>query len=199
MRAALLFSAGKDSTLAGLLLEDFYDVTLVTASFGVVDPEPAREAAAALGLPHETVALDRDVAHDAVERMHDDGYPRNGIQRVHEHAVERVAAGGWTDGLDAVADGTRRDDRVPTVDRPLAQSVEDRFGVDYLAPLAGIGRGAIDEMVADRLVVETGPSEEIPKADYEVELRAMLVEAYGEGAVAEVFPEHTQSKVRGRR
>ncbi|MBX0287747.1 alpha hydrolase [Halomicroarcula sp. F28] len=199
MRAALLFSAGKDSTLAGLLLEDFYDVTLVTASFGVVDPEPAREAAEALGFPHETVALDPDVAREAVERMHDDGYPRNGIQQVHEHAVERVAEGEWTDGLDAVADGTRRDDRVPTIERPFAQSVEDRFDVDYLAPLAGIGRGAIDDMAADELVVETGPSAEIPKADYEVELRALLVDEYGDGAVAEVFPDHTQSRVRGRR
>ena len=196
MRAGLLYSAGKDSTLAALLLDDFYDVTLVTASFGVVDPDPAREAAAALGFPHETVELDQDVAHDAVERMHDDGYPRNGIQRVHEHAVERVAAG---DAWDAVADGSRRDDRVPTIDRPLAQSVEDRFGVDYRAPLAGIGRGAIDDMVADRLVVETGPSESIPKADYEVELRALLADEYGAGAVDDIFPEHTQSRVRGRR
>ena len=198
MRAALLYSAGKDSTLAALLLEGFYDVRLVTAGFGVVDPDPAREAADALDFPHETVALDPDVAHDAVERMYDDGYPRNGIQRVHEHAVERVASA-RADEFDAVADGTRRDDRVPTVDRPLAQSVEDRFDVDYLAPLAGLGRGAIDDMVADRLVVETGPSETIPKADYEVELRALLAEEYGEGVVDAVFPDHTQSRVRGRR
>ena len=196
MRAALLYSAGKDSTLAALLLEDFYDVTLVTASFGVVDPAPAREAADALGFAHETVELDPDVAHEAVERMHDDGYPRNGIQRVHEHAVERVAAAhAW----DAVADGTRRDDRVPAIERPFAQSVEDRFDVDYLAPLAGIGRGAIDAMAADRLVVESGPSAEIPKADYEVELRALLRARYGADAVADVFPEHTQSRVRGLR
>ena len=88
---------------------------------------------------------------------------------------------------------------MPTVERPLAQSVEDRFGVDYLAPLAGIGRGAIDAMAADRLVVETGPSESVPKADYEVELRALLADEYGEGAVDAVFPDHTQSRVRGRR
>jgi len=198
MRAALLYSAGKDSTLAALLLEEFYDVTLVTASFGVVDPDPAREAAAALGFAHETVALDPDVAHDAVVRMHEDGYPRNGIQRVHEHAVERLAST-RTDDFDAVADGTRRDDRVPTIDRPMAQSVEDRFDVDYIAPLAGLGRGAIDDMVADRLVVETGPSDSIPKADYEVELRALLVEEYGAGAVEDIFPDHTQSRVHGRR
>jgi predicted subunit of tRNA(5-methylaminomethyl-2-thiouridylate) methyltransferase len=199
MRAALLFSAGKDSTLAALLLDEFYEITLVSGTFGVVDPEPAGEAAEVLGFPHETVDLDPMVAQDAVSQMHEDGYPRNGIQKVHEHAVERVAAAEWTDGVDAVADGTRRDDRVPTIDRPLAQSVEDRFDVDYLAPLAGIGRGAIDGMAADALVVETGPSESIAKADYEVELRAMLVDEYGDGAVDAVFPDHTQSRVRGRR
>ncbi|MBX0324076.1 alpha hydrolase [Halomicroarcula sp. F13] len=199
MHCGLLYSAGKDSTLAALLLDPFYDVTLVSGTFGVVDPSPARESAAAVGFAHETVDLDPDVAHAAVDRMHEDGYPRNGIQRVHEHAVETVAAGGWTDSLDAVADGTRRDDRVPTVDRPLAQSVEDRFDVDYLAPLAGVGRGAIDAMAARRLDVEAGPSAEIPKADYEVELRALLADEHGALAVDEVFPEHTQSRVVGLR
>ncbi|EMA19441.1 MULTISPECIES: DUF7411 family protein [Haloarcula] len=205
MECALLYSGGKDSTLAALLLDPFYDVTLVSGSFGVCGTDPARESASAVGFDHATVDLDPDVAHDAVEQMRDDGYPRNGIQRVHEHAVETVARGDWVagaDGIDsltAVADGTRRDDRVPTIERPLAQSVEDRFGVDYLAPLAGIGRGAIDAMAANRLVVESGPSAEIPKADYEVELRALLRERYGEGAVTDVFPEHTQSRVRGLR
>ena len=205
MECALLYSGGKDSTLAALLLDPFYDVTLVSGSFGVRDTDPARESASAVGFDHATVDLDPDVAHDAVEQIHSDGFPRNGIQRVHEHAVETVARGDWVAGtdaidtLDAVADGTRRDDRVPTIERPLAQSVEDRFGVDYLAPLAGIGRGAIDAMAADRLVVESGPSAEIPKADYEVELRALLRERYGEGAVTDIFPEHTQSRVRGLR
>ncbi|AUG46359.1 alpha hydrolase [Haloarcula taiwanensis] len=205
MRCALLYSGGKDSTLAALLLDPFYDVTLVSGSFGICDTDPARESASAAGFDHVTVELDLDVAHDAAERIHDDGYPRNGIQQVHEHAVETVASGDWltdADGIDtvaAVADGTRRDDRVPTVDRPLAQSVEDRFDVDYLAPLAGIGRGAIDAMAADKLIVESGPSAEVPKADYEVELRALLRERYGEGAVADVFPEHTQSRVKGLR
>jgi len=205
MHCALLYSGGKDSTLAALLLDPFYDVTLVSGSFGVGNVDPARESATAVGFDHATVDLDPEVAHDAVERMHDDGYPRNGIQRVHEHAVETVAAGDWLDDADdidtlaAVADGTRRDDRVPTIERPLAQSVEDRFVVDYLAPLAGVGRGAIDAMAADRLVVESGPSAEVPKADYEVELRALLRERYGASAVADVFPEHTQSRVRGLR
>ena len=198
MRVGVLYSAGKDSTLAALLLDPFYDVTLVSGTFGVADPEPARLAAEAVGFDHATLELDPDVARDAVDRMHADGYPRNGIQQVHEHAVEQLAET-WADRVDAIADGTRRDDRVPTVERPLAQSVEDRFGVDYIAPLAGIGRGAIDAMAADALVVETGPSAEIPKADYEVELRALLVDEFGEGAVDDIFPDHTQSRVRGRR
>ncbi|WP_276273040.1 DUF7411 family protein [Haloarcula litorea] len=199
MHCGLLYSAGKDSTLAALLLAPFYDVTLVSGTFGVVDPAPAREAAASVGFAHETVDLDPEVAHAAVERMRDDGFPRNGIQQVHEHAVEVVARGDWTDDLAAVADGTRRDDRVPTIERPTAQSVEDRFGVDYLAPLAGVGRGAIDAMAARALDVETGPSADVPKADYEVELRALLADEYGEEAIDEVFPDHTQSRVRGRR
>ncbi|WP_135303887.1 DUF7411 family protein [Haloarcula amylovorans] len=197
MHCGLLYSAGKDSTLSALLLDPFYDVTLVTGTFGIANLAPAREAAEAVGFAHETVELDPSVAHAAVSQMSDDGYPRNGIQQVHEHAVETLAAGEWTDSLDAVADGTRRDDRVPTIDRPLAQSVEDRFDVDYLAPLAGVGRGAIDAMAAEKLEVEAGPSEAIPKADYEVELRTLLAEEYGESAVGEVFPEHTQSRVRG--
>jgi predicted subunit of tRNA(5-methylaminomethyl-2-thiouridylate) methyltransferase len=76
-------------------------------------------------------------------------------------------------GYDAIADGTRRDDRVPTVDRSLAQSIEDRHGVAHLAPLAGVGRTAVDALVADSLVVESGPSEAVPKGDYESELRAL--------------------------
>lgn len=196
MALAVLYSGGKDSALAALLLERFYDPTLVTGTFGVTDAhEHARESAAALGLPAETVSLDRSVAVDAVDRMATDGYPREGIQRVHEHALETVAAGDY----DAVADGTRRDDRAPSVDQSLAQSLEDRHGVDYLRPLAGLGRGAVDAMVERALAVETGPSERVPKGDYESDLRALLARRHGEAAVETVFPAHVQSRVRGRR
>jgi predicted subunit of tRNA(5-methylaminomethyl-2-thiouridylate) methyltransferase len=198
---AVCFSGGKDSALAALLLEPFYDVTLVTATFsleavqadgGVV--ENGREAAQSLGFPFESVALDDSVAHDAVEQMVADGYPRNGIQAVHEHALETLAD---TD-FDAIADGTRRDDRAPTLDRPAAQSLEDRHDIDYLQPLAGLGRGAVDDLTDRHLVVETGPSDRIEKADYETELRALIRGEYGKNAVGEVFPEHSQSRVRGR-
>ncbi|MCD2202790.1 DUF7411 family protein [Halobacterium sp. KA-6] len=196
MRLGLLYSGGKDSTLAALLVERFYDVTLVTAHFGVTDEhEHAERAADAAGFEFRALELDREVAEEAVERMREDGYPRNGIQHVHEEALEAVA------GLDfdAVADGTRRDDRVPTVSRAQAQSLEDRHGVDYLSPLAGFGRGAVDRLVDAELDVEVGPSEEIPRADYEAELRAILREEHGEDAIRDVFPDHDQTYVHGLR
>jgi predicted subunit of tRNA(5-methylaminomethyl-2-thiouridylate) methyltransferase len=192
----LLYSGGKDSTLAALLLEPVADVTLLCGTFGITDDyEHARAAGEAVGFPTERLDLDEAVAAEAVEQMVADGYPRNGIQQVHEHALERAAA----TEFDAIADGTRRDDRVPTVDRPLAQSIEDRHGVSHLAPLAGIGREAIDTLATDHLVVETGPSEQVQKGDYEAELRSLISETYGTDRVAEVFPDHTQSRVTGRR
>lgn len=202
---ATLFSAGKDSALAATLLDPFYDVTLVHCTFGVATEPPATEtasdAAAALGLPVETVPLEEAVAREAVERMVADGYPREGIQRVHEHALDQVSARefGGDEGDDAVADGTRRDDRTPTVDRPFAQSLEDRHGIDYVRPLAGYGRNAVDGLVGRLLTVETGPSERLATADYEAELRALMREEYGEETIADVFPDHTQSRVTGRR
>ena len=195
MDAALLFSGGKDSALAALSLDRFYDVTLVTGTFGIgSDWQHARRAANRLGFPFHRLDLDPTVAADAVDRMIADGYPRNGIQAVHEHAIERAAELDVT----AVADGTRRDDRVPTIDRATAQSFEDRHGVDYLAPLTGFGRGAVDRLVDATLDVQAGPSEDVPRADYEAELRVLLADREGPGAVDTVFPDHEQTVVRDR-
>ncbi|MGM0398416.1 MAG: DUF7411 family protein [Halobacteriota archaeon] len=195
MQLGLLYSGGKDSSLAALVLDRFYDVTLVTAHFDVTeDWRFAREAADAVGFDFETVVMESDVAQDAIERMLEDGYPRNGIQTVHQHALETIAQ---VPAFDAIADGTRRDDRVPTVSRAQAQSLEDRYDVDYIAPLSGFGRHAVDRLVDAELDVTVGPSEEISKADYESELRALIAEEYGESAVGDVFPDHTQTVVKG--
>ncbi|WP_254864283.1 DUF7411 family protein [Halovivax gelatinilyticus] len=196
MQLGLLYSGGKDSTLAALLLEDFYDVTLATAHFGITDDwRHAENAATELDLPFRRVELDEGVAEEAVSRIRDDGFPRNGIQHVHLAALEGLAAADF----DAIADGTRRDDRVPTVSRAQAQSLEDRYDVDYVAPLSGFGRGAVDRLVESTLDVVAGPSEEIPRADYEAELRAKLIDEDGPAAVAEYFPDHDQTHVTGRR
>jgi hypothetical protein len=194
MEVGVLYSGGRDSTLAALLLDGVGDVTLLGCTFGITDDyEHARAAAAAVDFPFERVTLDESVARAAADRILDDGYPRHGIQSVHEHALERAAQAGY----EAVADGTRRDDRVPTVGRSLARSIEDRHGVAHLAPLAGVGRGAVDALADAHLDVETGPSERIPKGDYEAELRALIAGEYGPERVVDLFPEHTQSRVTG--
>jgi len=195
MELALLYSGGKDSSLAAHLLDRFYDVRCVTGSFGLTDDwQHAERAAAELGFPFERVDLDRGVAEEAIETMIDDGYPRNGIQRVHEHALETIAS----HEVDAIADGTRRDDRVPTVSRAQAQSLEDRHGIDYISPLSGFGRHAVDRLVEETFDVQQGPSEEVPKADYEDELRTLIADEHGEETVGEVFPDHDQTYVHGR-
>lgn len=196
MRLALCYSGGKDSTLAALLLEEFYEVTLATAHFGITDDwEHARATAEAMDFDFERIQLDPAVAHEAVERIREDGFPRNGIQHVHQHALETVAEM----DVDAVADGTRRDDRVPTVSRAQAQSLEDRHGVDYIAPLSGFGRNAVDRLVEQTLDVTVGPSEEITRADYEAELRTIIADEDGLEAVRELFPDHEQTHVTGVR
>ncbi|MDR5673437.1 putative subunit of tRNA(5-methylaminomethyl-2-thiouridylate) methyltransferase, contains the PP-loop ATPase domain [Halalkaliarchaeum sp. AArc-CO] len=196
MDLALLYSGGKDSSLAALLVDSFYDVQLVTAHFDVTDDwQHAETAAEAIGFPFETIVLETEVAEEAIARMREDGYPRRGIQYVHERALEAVAER----DVDAVADGTRRDDRVPTVSRAQAQSLEDRHDVDYIAPLSGFGRHAVDRLVEATFDVQTGPSEDVPKADYEGELRRLLAEEHGADAVAEVFPDHDQTYVHGFR
>lgn len=192
MELGVLYSGGKDSTLAALLLEEFYDVTLVTAQFGISDDwKHARETATSNGFAFERLELDPDVAHEAIAQIREDGFPRNGIQGIHQHALERLAE----QEFDAIADGTRRDDRVPTISRAQAQSLEDRHDVDYITPLSGFGRTAVDRLVEARLEVTVGPSEEIDRADYEAELRAVIAEEDGPGAVLELFPDHEQTHV----
>lgn len=196
MNVGLLFSGGKDSSLAALLLDGFYEVHLETAHFGMTDDwRHAERTAEKLGLPFDTLELDETIAEDAVDRMIEDGYPRNGIQAVHMAALEAIAR----EGYDAVADGTRRDDRVPTVSRAHAQRLEDTYDIDYIAPLSGFGRSAVDALVERHFDVTIGPSATIDRADYEAELRALIETREGKEAIDDIFPDHEQTAVIGRR
>ena len=194
MRVGLLFSGGTDSTLAALLLDPYFDVTLITVHFGVTDQwRRAEEVASAVGLPFKSLALERQLAEDALDQILADGYHRHGIDALHLAALEAVAASGY----DTVADGTRRDDRVPSVSRAKVQRLENTYDVDYVAPLSGFGRRAVD-LLADRLLkIEVGPIAEIQRPDYETELRALGIERGDGDALTDVFSKRQQTAVTG--
>ena len=191
MKVGVLFSGGKDSALAALLLGPFAQIELVTMSFGIV-PNDAASVARVLGFPHVTIGLEEDLATATVDAMIKDGYPNRGINHLHKTALERAAA-----RYQVVADGTRRDDKAPILNAREARSLEDRSGVDYVRPLLGYGRRAIDVLAAALLEVTYG---ECISFDYEVELRTVMERSYGYEAVKAVFPqEHIQSRVTGRK
>jgi len=187
MKAGVLFSGGKDSTLAALLLSPFVDVELVTVNFGII-PNDAADIARILGLSYKSLDLEAEIATSVVESMVTDGFPNSGINEIHRIALERAA------GIYAiVADGTRRDDKAPTLSVSEARSLEDGCGVKYVRPLLGYGRSFIDELVAEYFEVLYG---ECVSFDYEVELREIMRTIYGEESVFDVFPKHhQQSKV----
>ena len=191
MKVGVLFSGGKDSSLAALLLRPFAEVELVSISFGLI-PNDASQIAHILGFPHISIEIEEELAVKAVDAMISDGYPNNGIKQIHENALERASA-----YYHVVADGTRRDDKVPLLSTREARSLEDRLDIDYARPLLGYGRRIIDELVSARLNVMYG---KCVSFDYEVELRSIMESAYGREAVNNVFPErHVQSKVIGRK
>ena len=191
MKIGVLFSGGKDSALAALLLSPFAQIELVTMSFGIV-PNDAASVARVVGFPHVTIDLEEGLATATVDAMIKDGYPNRGINLLHKTALERAAA-----HYQVVADGTRRDDKAPLLNARDARSLEDRSGIDYVRPLLGYGRRAIDALAAALLEVTYG---ECISFDYEVELRRVMERSYGYETVKAVFPQkHIQSKVTGRK
>ncbi|WP_297072583.1 asparagine synthase-related protein [Thermococcus sp.] len=197
MKVYHLYSGGKDSSLGAWILAKLgYDVELVTVSFGILDNwKYARETAERLGFRHRVVYLPEEILERASEMAIRDGHPNNAIQFIHERALETLAS---MPEVERVSDGTRRDDRVPYLDLPKARSLEDRFGVAYIRPLLGLGYKTIRELTEKLFVVEIKESEELEKADYEVELRHLLREKGIDPL--EIFPKrHYQSRVLGWR
>ncbi len=190
-----LYSGGKDSSLAAWILTKIgYEVELVTVSFGLLDNwRFAMETAERLGFKHKVLYLPRETLEKAADMAIKDGHPNNAIQFIHERALEALAS---LPEVERVSDGTRRDDRVPFLDLPRARSLEDRFNVAYVRPLLGFGYKTIMELTERLFVVEIRESEELQKADYEVELRHLLRENGIDPLT--IFPKsHYQSRVLG--
>jgi len=101
----VLYSGGRDSSLSAVLLEPFFDVELVTCSFGSDCWKNAQRAAAALGFPFKTMRLGPEVMDGCIDLILKYGYPRYGINYVtgwrwsraaQSEATWRTAPGGTT-------------------------------------------------------------------------------------------------------
>ena len=194
MKAGVLFSGGKDSALAAILLARDYDVELNTCVF---DPDQevlaVQAAAAAIDLPFRRRVLGRDLLDEAVDLLLSCGYPNDSISMVHRAAV-RTLAGEYA----VVGDGARRDDRVPRIERSEVQHLEATTGCSYVRPLLGYGKPEVKRLAEKLLVVQYGETDDIGSGDYEQEIRR-AIRARGINPALFFPPRHLQSLVVGRR
>jgi len=197
MKAHVLFSGGKDSALSSLILEPYFEVQLVTCNFGVLPTgEVAGLIAKELGFPHTVLQPPIEILEHAAEIVKKDGFPNGAINYIHRQVLEMLAK---MDGVELIADGLRRDDRVPHLEHSEIQSFEDRHKVLYSSPLMGFGRFTINSMLESNLVITEEESAVILKCDYEAELREYLYRDIGEEETHKHFPRsHKQSRVISR-
>jgi len=191
-KAYVLFSGGKDSSLSALILKKLgYDVELITVNFGVLDSyKYAQETADILNMPHKVEFLDREIIERSAEIILRDGYPARGIQYLHKRVIEILA-----DKYKVIADGVRRDDRVPKLSHSEIQSIEMRKGIEYINPLMGFGHKTIKYLVDRYFILSQGESDSILKSDYESEIRALIRDKGKDPK--DYFPKHIQSRVIG--
>lgn len=194
MEAGVLFSGGKDSALAAIMLARDYGVELNTCVFDPDREVPGvRAAAAALNLPFRRRVLGRDLLEEAVDLLLACGYPNDAIDMVHRTAVETLAA-----EYAVVGDGTRREDRVPRLERSEVQHLEMTTGCSYVRPLLGYGKPEVERLAERLLVIRYGETGSIENGDYEGEIRDAL-RARGIDPASFFPPHHLQSLVIARR
>ena len=194
MKAGVLFSGGKDSSLAAIMLGTYYEVEL---NFFVFDPSrqvPSVDAAAqVLGFPLIKRVFRKGFLDDMVDLVKTCGYPNDAINTVHQVAVETLSS-----EYAVVGDGTRFNDRVPMLTRAEVQSLGNRTGCSYVRPLLGYVKPEVDRLVNRFLVVKYGETGTIRNGDYEAEIREACASRGID--VSSLFPaHHDQSLVIGRK
>lgn len=191
MKAAVLYSGGKDSSFVAVMLKRLgLDVELYTANFGVYDSYiPAGKSAESLGFKHNVLEMDRDILKRTCERIMEDGFPNDGIKYIHAQTVERLA-----EDHDIIADGTRRDDRTPKLSINQIKSLEDRKSVQYIN-LDSFGHKSVRLITENLFEISKEKSNRDNSSDFEVEIRTMIDEMGGNSL--DIFPEHYQTRVIG--
>ncbi len=194
MRAAILFSGGKDSSLAAILLSTWYEVELHTFRFRQdPDSESVRRAAESLGFPYHIHYFSDELLYEAIDLIIKDGFANNAIQKVHREALMNLC-----ELYEVVADGTRFGDRVPLLSDDEVRSIGDRYGCSYVRPLIGFPKKEVERLVYRHLIITNGETGEIANGDYETGIRRALK---NQGLSPEDFfpPAHQQSLVIGRK
>jgi predicted subunit of tRNA(5-methylaminomethyl-2-thiouridylate) methyltransferase len=195
MKACVLYSGGKDSSLMAVILQNLgFKVELVTINFGLYPSwKPAAQSALSLGFPHRILKAQSQLLDDAVEMILMDGYPNNGLNHIHHQALQIAAA-----EYNIIADGTRRDDRIPKLNLNQIQSFEDSNNVEYMN-LTGFGHKTIEKLSKKLFKVKKELTSVNNNSDYEIEIRYLLDKLRGDGIAFKLFPEHKQSRVTGWR
>ena len=191
MKAAVLYSGGKDSSFVAVMLERLgLDVELYTANFGVYDSYiPASKSAKSLGFKHNVLKMDKDILKKTCERILEDGFPNEGIKYIHLQTVEKLA-----EDHDIIADGTRRDDRTPKLGINQIKSLEDRKNVQYIN-LDSFGHKSVKLITESLFEISKEKSNRDNSSDFEVEIRTMI-DDMGANSL-DIFPEHYQTRVIG--
>lgn len=192
MKACVLYSGGKDSSLMAVILEKLgYTVELVTLNFGIFPSfKPAAESASALGFKHRVFNADKAIIKNATNIILNDGFPNNGINYIHKLALDLVAC-----DYNVVADGTRRDDRIPKLSGSEINSLEGRRSVEYIT-LRGFGHKTINNLSESLFEVKKEQTNMNNNSDYEIEIRYIINEVERKAA-DRIFPKHVQSRVIG--
>lgn len=193
MKACVLYSGGKDSSLIALILENIgYEIELVTMNFGVLDSfKPAEESASSLGFKHRVFRADRSIMENAANAIIDDMFPNNGINYIHKEALDQVSK-----DYEVVADGTRRDDKIPKLNSSEIDSLEARRNVEYIN-LRGFGHKTINNLSRKLFEVKKEQTDMENNSDYEIELRYLINMIKGDNFAQKIFPPHIQSRVTG--
>lgn len=193
MKAGVLYSGGKDSSLMAVILQKLgYSVELVTVNFGLLPSwKAAAESASNLGFKHRVLKVEKTVIQEGVDLILEDGFPNNGIDYIHRKALETASK-----SYQVVADGTRRDDRVPKLDSSEIRSFEDLKNVEYLT-LAGFGHKTINKLSKRLFKIKKDLTNIENNSDYEIEIRHLIDQVRGDETASRIFPEHLQSRVVG--
>jgi len=185
-KISLLFSGGKDSSLAALILSKIFKVELVTATFSILQNwKQAQKVAKELNFPFRVLRLEKKILEKAAEMVIKEGYPKNGLKYIHKRVLEEVAK-----DSKIIADGLNRDDHTLVLSLSEIKNLENNFKVHYVQPLIGYSRKKINIFLEKYFQIREYKGESFPGAEYEFELKEFIRKNYGSLKVDEIFPKY---------